>query len=66
MDWRVELSEWAEILGKVHQRKIQIYGYANNYFAGHGPAIVEIFQDLWRRQVKEETNQGRAATLFPK
>src|ERR1039458_5283492 len=29
-----ELSEWAEILGKVHKRKIQIYAYANNHFAG--------------------------------
>jgi uncharacterized protein YecE (DUF72 family) len=28
-----ELSEWAEILGKVHKRKIQIYAYANNYYA---------------------------------
>src|SRR5208282_61358 len=28
-----ELSEWVEILGKVHKRKIQIYAYANNHFA---------------------------------
>jgi uncharacterized protein YecE (DUF72 family) len=28
-----ELSEWAEILGKVHKRKIQIYAYANNHYA---------------------------------
>ena len=65
MDRRAELSEWAEIPGKVHQRKIQIYAYANNHFAGHGPATVEMFQDLWRGQVKEKTNRGKAATLFP-
>jgi len=27
-----ELSEWADILGKVYQRKVQIYTYANNHF----------------------------------
>ncbi len=65
VDRRAELSEWSEILGKVHKRKIQIYCYANNHYAGFGPATVEKFQDLWRRQVKEETKQGKAATLFP-
>jgi len=65
VDRRAELSEWAEILGKVHKRKIQIYAYANNHFAGYAPATVEMFQELWRRQVKEETKQGKAATLFP-
>jgi uncharacterized protein YecE (DUF72 family) len=65
VDRRAELSEWAEILGKVHKRKIQIFAYANNHYAGFGPATVEMFQQIWRRQVKEETNQGKAATLFP-
>ncbi len=65
VDRRAELSEWADILGKVHKRKIQIFAYANNHFAGHGPATVEMFQQLWRRQVKEETKSGKAETLFP-
>jgi uncharacterized protein YecE (DUF72 family) len=60
-----ELSEWAGILGKVHKRKIQIYAYANNHFAGHGPATVEMFQDLWRRQVKEQSQSSKTGTLFP-
>jgi uncharacterized protein YecE (DUF72 family) len=65
VDRRAELSEWAEILGKVHKRKIQIFAYANNHYAGFGPATVGMFQELWRRQVKEEVNKGKAATLFP-
>src|ERR1019366_5230650 len=64
-----ELSEWAEILGKVHKRKIQIYAYANNHYAGYSPATVEMFQGLWRRQVKEETKRAESSekgmTLFP-
>src|SRR6202790_1467927 len=58
VDRHAELSEWAEILGKVHKRKIQIYAYANNHFAGHGPATVEMFQDLWRRQIATETRKS--------
>jgi uncharacterized protein YecE (DUF72 family) len=41
-----ELSEWAKVLSKL---KIQVYVYANNHYAGHGPATVEAFQELWRR-----------------
>ena len=33
VDRRAELSEWADILGKVHKRKIQIFAYANNHYA---------------------------------
>jgi uncharacterized protein YecE (DUF72 family) len=65
VDRHAELSEWAEILGKVHRRKIQIYAYANNHYAGHGPATVEMFQGLWRRQVKEQSQSSKTGTLFP-
>jgi uncharacterized protein YecE (DUF72 family) len=53
------LSEWAEILGKVQKRKIQIYAYANNHYAGHSPATVEMFQQLWRREVKKKLGRLR-------
>ena len=65
VDRHAELSEWAEILGKVHKRKIQIYTYANNHYAGHGPATVKIFQGLWRRHVKEQTQSPKTWTLIP-
>jgi len=65
VDRGAELSEWAEILGKVHKRKIQIFAYANNHYAGHGPATVEMFQDLWRSHAKEQPKIGKPETLFP-
>jgi len=46
VDRRAELTEWADILGKVRKRKIQIFAYANNHYAGHGPATVEMFRGL--------------------
>jgi uncharacterized protein YecE (DUF72 family) len=65
VDRRADLSEWADILGKVHKRKIQILAFANNHYSGYGPGTVELFQDLWRRQVKEQSKIGKTETLFP-
>jgi len=61
VDRHAELSEWADILGKVHKRKIQIYCYANNHYAGYGPATVEMFRDLWRKQVSPESGKTTRA-----
>ena len=44
VDRTPELTEWAEIVRKVHKRRIQIFAYANNHYAGHAPATVEQFQ----------------------
>jgi uncharacterized protein YecE (DUF72 family) len=41
-----ELAEWAEIVRKVHQRKIKIFAFANNHYAGHGPATARQFAAL--------------------
>jgi uncharacterized protein YecE (DUF72 family) len=60
-----ELAEWADVLGKVYQRNVQIYTYANNHYAGFGPGTVEMFRDLWCERVNEEPKIGKAETLFP-
>jgi uncharacterized protein YecE (DUF72 family) len=59
LDRSSELKEWADILGKL---KIPIYVYANNHYAGYGPATVEMFRGLMRKQVTTETgNRIRVA-----
>jgi uncharacterized protein YecE (DUF72 family) len=57
VDRRQELSEWTDVLGKVYGHKVQIYSYANNHYAGFGPATVEMFRDLWRKQVAPEVTE---------
>ena len=47
VDRRGDLDEWVELLKKVHDRRIMILAFANNHFAGHGPATVERFKELW-------------------
>jgi uncharacterized protein YecE (DUF72 family) len=49
VDRTSELTEWVEVLRKVHTRKIQILAFANNHYAGYGPGTIEEFRGLWRR-----------------
>jgi hypothetical protein len=32
------------------------------YYAGHGPASVEMFQELWRKQLSAESGKLKRAT----
>jgi uncharacterized protein YecE (DUF72 family) len=47
VDRQVDMSEWVDLLKKVHERRIMILAFANNHYAGHGPATVEMFRNLW-------------------
>lgn len=47
MDRQNDLFEWVGLLRKVHERRIMILAFANNHYAGHGPATVEMFRNLW-------------------
>lgn len=58
VDRSSELKEWAGILGRLN---IPIYVYANNHYAGYGPATVEMFRDLWRKQVAPEIGKSHRA-----
>jgi uncharacterized protein YecE (DUF72 family) len=60
-----ELTEWVEVLNKVHERRIQILAFANDHFQGFGPGTLEEFKKLWGRQVNEESKVRRSETLFP-
>ena len=49
LDRRRDLEEWVEACRRFNQRSIAIFGYANNHYAGHAPATVRQFWDLWRK-----------------
>ena len=52
VDRRLELTEWANVCYKFNARGIAIFAYANNHYAGHAPATIRLFQELWRKQAK--------------
>ena len=47
IDRREDLTNWVELFRQVVARNLKIFGYANNHYAGHGPATVKLFMDLW-------------------
>jgi uncharacterized protein YecE (DUF72 family) len=60
VDRREELREWAEICERVVKRRIQIFAFANNHYAGHAPATVEMFRDIWLSKTKEDLGVRQA------
>jgi len=60
-----ELREWVEIVRKVHKRRIQIFAYANNHYAGHAPATVELFRDMLRKSGLPEPSKPRRREAQP-
>jgi len=50
VDRRSDLFEWVDLLKKAQERRIQILAFANNHYAGHGPATVKLFLDLWNKE----------------
>jgi uncharacterized protein YecE (DUF72 family) len=52
VDRRADLKKWADLLWElVNNKKIRkLVAYANNHYAGHGPATVKLFCDLWKKQ----------------
>jgi hypothetical protein len=42
-----QLSGWVDFCYQVRKRGVLIYAYANNHYAGHGPATIGLFRELW-------------------
>src|SRR5712664_584264 len=68
VDRQGDLSEWVSILKKVHERRIMILAFANNHYAGFGPATVELFRNLWGADafpnMHNPRRMGPQASLF--
>src|ERR1700722_8480069 len=41
VDRKAEIAEWTDVIKNVQERKIKIYGYVNNHFAGHAPTTID-------------------------
>jgi uncharacterized protein YecE (DUF72 family) len=69
VDRSKELASWVDYCYQVRKRGAVIYAYANNHYAGHGPATVAQFMKLWNGRgfpqitLPEHSTQER--TLFP-
>jgi uncharacterized protein YecE (DUF72 family) len=52
VDRKNDLKKWAEVLRwMVFNKDIRkMFAFANNHYAGHGPATVKMFWDLWEKK----------------
>ena len=49
VDRREDLMNWVELFRKFVARNLKIFAYANNHYAGHGPATVKQFCQIWSK-----------------
>ena len=42
-----QLSWWVDYCYQTKKRGVSVYAYANNHYAGHAPATIQLFRDLW-------------------
>ena len=50
VDRSVDLTNWVALFRTFVARNLKIFAYANNHYAGHGPATVKLFTELWDRK----------------
>lgn len=48
VDRTPELTNWVQLFRQLVSRNLKVYAYANNHYAGHGPATVKLFWDLYK------------------
>ena len=47
VDRTAELSSWVDFCYQMRKRGVIVFAYANNHYAGHAPATIEQFRNLW-------------------
>jgi len=70
IDRTEELTTWVDFCYLISKRGVLIYAYANNHFAGHGPATIEMFRSIWQAKgqtalPRPQKAEQRQSLLFP-
>jgi uncharacterized protein YecE (DUF72 family) len=55
IDRQADMKNWVKTLRDMlyNKKVLKIFAYANNHYAGHGPATVKLFWDLWSKTGEE-------------
>jgi uncharacterized protein YecE (DUF72 family) len=63
VDRSAELGEWVEVCNKIAGRGVPIFAFANNHYAGNGPATAREFGALWKVQHPRNAKAKRPENL---
>jgi uncharacterized protein YecE (DUF72 family) len=52
VDRKSDLRNWVDVLKQMVNTKkiVKMFAFANSHYAGHGPATVKLFMDLWGKR----------------
>lgn len=50
IDPREDFTNWVEVFRQFVSRDLKIFAHANNRYAGHGPATVKLFWELFEKR----------------
>jgi uncharacterized protein YecE (DUF72 family) len=64
IDRTAELEQWAGVLWPLVQKRVAVYGYINNHFAGHSPQSARELQRALRQTPVEPETLGEQMSLF--
>jgi uncharacterized protein YecE (DUF72 family) len=45
-----DLTHWVHLFREFVSHNLKVFAFANNHYAGHGPATVKMFWDLWEKK----------------
>jgi uncharacterized protein YecE (DUF72 family) len=57
VDRTTELTSWVDFCYQMRKRGVIVFAYANNHYAGHAPATIKQFQELWQAKGLPELNK---------
>jgi uncharacterized protein YecE (DUF72 family) len=63
-DRAAELSAWGDVLRGAATRGMDVFGYANNHFAGHSPDTARVVQRLLGQRPVDPRALGEQISLF--
>lgn len=46
------LEKWVPVMRGLRAQGVDVFGFFNNHFAGHAPATIDLFRELWSRSVE--------------
>ncbi len=58
IDQTNRLEGWSTLLRKMLDRVHEIYVYANNHYAGHGPATIDTLRDMVEDTANDTVDDG--------
>ncbi len=50
VDRKRDMANWVDFFRRFVKKNLKVYAYANNHYAGHGPATIAQFWKIWNKK----------------